>query len=100
MRVGLHQRSRNLLPRRRVHHRPRDVPAAAEHDVGPALGEDARAGTGRTAGEEQRAGKGRRGPPRQPRDPEGVELVARLRDELRFDAIRRPGERHLCAAPL
>ena len=32
-------------------------------------------------------------------DPEGVELVARFRNQTRFDAIRRPGERHVHAAP-
>jgi hypothetical protein len=30
----------------------------------------------------------------------GVELVARFRNELRLDAIRRPGERHVHAALL
>ena len=33
-------------------------------------------------------------PPRKARDREGVELVAVLRNELRLDAIRRPGEGH------
>ena len=87
--------------RRGEHHRPGDVPAAAEHDVGPPPREDARArdgAPGRRAA--ARAQEPSDGPPRQPGDPERVELVARLRDELRFDAIRRPGERHLCAAPL
>jgi hypothetical protein len=36
--------------------------------------------------------------PRQPAHAEGVELEAGLRDETRFCATRRPGERHECSA--
>ena len=99
VRVGLGQRRRDPPPPRREHHRPGDVAAAAEHDVGPAPREDPRAGA---RARDRRAASARAsasaGPPREARDAEGVELVARLRNEPRLDAIRRPGERHLHAA--
>ena len=56
---------------------------------------DARAGAGGAAGDGERPDEREAGPAREPRDPEGVELEARLRDEPRLGALRRPGERHL-----
>ena len=100
MRVGFHQRRRDLPASRRVHHRSRDVPAAAQHDVRFSRGEDARARTRSPHSLEQRSRQRGRGPARQAGDAKGVELVARLGNELSFDAIGRPCERHLYAAPL
>ena len=99
VRVGLHDRRRHAPPRRREHHRPGDVPAAAEDDVGAARRENPAAGGRRATREQDRANERRRRPTRQPGDPERVELVACVRNELRLDAIRRPGERHVHAAP-
>ena len=45
------------------------------------------------------ASLGRRAP-RQPAHLERVELVARFRNQSRFDAIGRPGERHVRPAPV
>ena len=100
MRIGLHQRRRDLPAGRRVHHRSRDIAAAAQHDVRLPRLEDARARARSPSGQQQRARQRGRGPARQAGDAEGVELVARLRNELSFDAIGRPGERHLYASPL
>ena len=99
MRVGLGERGRDAERRRREDHRPGDEAPAAENDVGPAP----RAGSRGTraarepasSSERASASDGRRG---KPRDPERVELVAGFRNEPRFDAIRRPGERHVHAA--
>ena len=52
----------------------------------------------RGAREEERPRECGRRPPREAADAERVELVARLRNEPRFDAIRRPGERHVYAS--
>ena len=60
--------------------------------------QDAAAGARRRAREQQRAGERDRRPAREAGDAEGVELVAGFRNETRFDAIRRPGERHVYAA--
>ena len=97
-RVGLRERSRRSFPPRRVDHRPRDVSTAAEDDVGTPSFEDARACARRAPGEQHRARERERRPARQARDAERVELVARVRNQLRFGAIRRPGERHVDAA--
>jgi hypothetical protein len=77
---------------------PATNPAAAEHDVRPPLPQDLPARDRRAAGAEQRLQQRRRRLARQPGDLERVELVARLRNQPRLDAIRRPGERHVHAA--
>ena len=85
------------MPQRagREHHRPGDVAAAAEDDVAAAAGAgsaaQARGARARPARARSSASDGRRG---KPEIAKGVELVARVRDEPRLDAIRRPGERH------
>ena len=99
MRVRLGQRRRDPLPPRRVDHRPGHVPAAAEDDVAAS----GRRGSARTRLGARPASSTARscatpGPARQPRDPERIELVARLRDEPRLDPVRRAGEAHLHAA--
>ena len=55
VRVGLGQRGRDPPQPRGEHHRPGDVAAAAEHDVGPAPREDAQARGRRRRGEPERA---------------------------------------------
>ncbi len=92
--VGLRERGRDAHRRRREHHRPGDVAAGAEDDVAAAPAQDRAAGARRHPGAVERREERRRGLPREAADPEGVELVARVRDELRLDAIRRPGDRH------
>ena len=94
MRVRLGQRGRDAAEPRREHHRPGDVAAAAEHDVGLPPREDAQARDGRGRREAERPQELRPGAAREARDAEGVERVAALRNEPRLDAIRRPGERH------
>ena len=95
MRVRLGQRRRDAAEPRREHHRPGDVAAAAEHDVGPPAREDAQAGeTGAAAARPSARDEPRPGAAREARDAERVERVAALRNEPRLDAIRRPGERH------
>ena len=98
MRVGLRERRRDPLQPGRKHHRAGDIAAAAEHDVGPAPPEDPQARRGRGGGEAERPREARARLPREALDAEGVEGVAALRNELRLDAIRRPGERHFHAA--
>ena len=96
--VGLGQRRRDVHGRGREHHRPGDVAAGAVDDVAAPPAQDRAAGARRDAGAVERAEERRRGLPREAADPERVELVARFRDELRLDAIRRPGDRHVDAA--
>jgi hypothetical protein len=55
MRIRLGERGGELPPPRGVDHRPRDVAAAAEHDVRSAALQDRRAGTGSAARRDQRA---------------------------------------------
>ena len=92
--VRLAERARNPLEPRGQHHRPRDVAARAEHGVGLAAAEDAAAGERRGERLGRRPHELGAGSARQPGDGEGVELVPKLRNEPRLDAIRRPGERH------
>ncbi len=82
------------MTRRGEHHRPGHVAAGAVDDVGAATAQDRPADGGRRRGTAERAEQ--RGPrlAREAADPEGVELEAGFRDEMRFDAIRRPGEAH------
>ena len=94
MRVRFGERGRDAAEPRREHHRPGDVAAASEHDVGPPAREDAQARDGRGRREAERPQELRPGAARETRDAEGVERVAALRNEPRLDAIRRPGERH------
>ena len=98
MRVRLGQRAGDSLEPRRQHHRPCDVTAGSEHDVGLPAAEDPTA-RGRS-GERppHRAHELGARTPRETGDGEGVELVALLRNEPRLDAIRRPGEGHQSAA--
>ena len=92
--VRLGQRRRDSAQACGEHHRPGDVAAGAEHDVGPAAGEDPQAvrGSGRRA--PGGADLGRTRLSRQPRDRKGVEREARLRHQPRLDAVWRAGERH------
>ena len=95
MRVGLRERRREAQRGGGEHHRPGDVAAGAEDDVGSAAGAGSRgrrrgAAPARSSARTS-AGEGWRG---KAADPEDVELVAGLRDEPRLDPIRRPGERH------
>ncbi len=99
MRVRLGQRRRDAQPRGREDHRAGDEATAAEHDVGPPRTQDPAARARRGAREQGRAGERDRRPAREAGDAEGVELVAGFRNQTRFDAIRRPGERHESAAP-
>ena len=98
MRVGFHYGRRYPAARRGVDHWPRHVPASSEHDVGLASAEDASARRRRSAREEERARELERRSPRKSGNGEGVELVARLRDDARFDPVRCPRERHADAA--
>ena len=99
MRIRLGERARDSLDAGGQRHRPRHVAAGAEHGVGPAPPEDAAAGSRSGERLPHCPHELEVGPPRQPRDRERVELVAALRNEPRFDAIRRPGERHQSAPP-
>ena len=99
MRIGLAQRARDPLYPRCQHHRPCDVTARAEHRVGPAAAEDAETGGRRRQRPPRRPHELETGPPGEPGDGERIELVAAFRNEPRFDAIRRPGERHQPAPP-
>ena len=98
MRVGLGQRGRHALAAGGDQHRPRHVAAGSENDVRLAPLQDSPAGERRPPREESGAKLRQPRPPGQPRHTERVELVARVRNEPRFDAIRRPGERHGCSA--
>ena len=98
MRVGLRQRRGDPHRRGGEHHRPGDETAAAEYDVRPAPLEDPAAREGCAPRADERPRKLRRRLPRKAADLERIELVAGLRDESRFDPIRRPGERHVNAA--
>ena len=77
---------------------PGDVAASAEDHVGSPALQDPPAGAWRGGCQDERAGECQGRPPREPADRKGVELEAGFRNETRFDAIRRPGERHDHAA--
>ena len=94
VRIGLRERRWNAKRRRSEDHRTGDETTTAEDDVRAPPPQDRAAGVRRRTGEQQRTGKRDRRPPRKALYPEGIELVARIRNELRFDPIRRPGERH------
>ena len=97
MGVSLHQGRRNAQARGGIDHRAGHVASAAEHDVGfrsRRIRRHARGARNARATARPSAGVGRRSGP----DPERVELEARLRNEPRLGAIRRPGEGHLDAA--
>ncbi len=98
MRIGLGERRRDAERRGREDHRPGHEPAAAEHHVGPARAQDAAARARGGARQHQRARERDRRPAGKTGDAKGVELVAGFRNQTRFDAIRRPGERHVDAA--
>ena len=91
--VRLGQRRRDPAQACREHHRPGDVPAAAEHHVRTPPREDPlhAKGARRPA---RRADETDRRASREARDGEGVELEAGVRNEPRLDAVGRPGERH------
>ncbi len=98
MSVRLRHRRWDPPSPRREHHRTGDVTARAEDDVRPPPRKD-RAARSRCAEREPNGAYERHArPPRKARDAERVELVAPLRNELRLDAIRRPGERHFDVA--
>ena len=97
--IRLGERARDPLEARGNHHRPRDVTTRAEHRVRLAAAEDRAARDRRREGLAECAQEVGMRPPRQPGDRERVELVPLLRNQLRLDAIRRPGERHDPAPP-
>ena len=97
--IGLAHRARDAAQPCGEHHRPADVAAGAEHGVRLPPVEDAEARERRPERPARGTDEPRPGPPRQPRDGKGVELVALLRNEPRLDPLRRPGERHDRAAP-
>ena len=96
--VGLRERSRNAPQPRRQHHGACDVASTAEHDVGSPLRKDSAAREGRSNRLRERSYQAEPDAPRKSRDRERVELEARLRNELRLDAVGRPGERHCHSA--
>ena len=81
----------------RQHHRAPTYPPGPENDVRPSPAEDPQCGEG-PRGADERAELAQPRPARQARDREGVQLVARLRNQLRLDAPGRPGERHVRSA--
>ena len=98
LRVRLRERGRDAERLRGHDHRPGDVSAAAQHDVRPAPAEDRAAGVRRGARLDEGADERGRRLAREAADRERVQLVAGLRNQLRFDAIGRPGERHVSAS--
>ncbi len=99
MRVGLGDRARDPAQARREDHRAGDVAACSEHGLRPSPVENPQAGSRGGECPSGGAHERRTGPAREPRDREGVELVPELRNEPRFDAIRRPGEGHQSSPP-
>ena len=95
--IDLHQRRRDPQRRRGGQHRPGDVPAAAEHDVGPHPAQDARARRGRERGQAEPAREPQRRPPRQAGHAVGVQRIAGRRNESRLDPLGRAGEDHVGA---
>ena len=100
MGIGFGQSSGDTERRRRKDHRPCDKAAPSEHDVGTARPEDPAARARCGTGQQERAAERNRRPSREAGNAKRVELVACLRNQTRFDAIRRPGERHVDAALL
>ena len=98
MRVGFHQRGRKPPAGGREHHRSAHVPTAAEYDVWLSPAENPVAGRRCSKRAQRRTGLRHSRPAGQAAHAEGVEVETGLRDEPRFDAIRRPGERHACSA--
>ena len=98
MRVGFHDRRRNAAAGSCEHHRPCDVATAAENDIGPTAFEDSATRERSLARNQERPQQRHARLPRKPGDLERVELVAGFRNELRFGATGRPGERHERAA--
>jgi hypothetical protein len=98
MRVGLGQRGRDPLRPGGEHHRPGDVAAPAQHDIGTTPLEDAAARDRRTQRDRSGAKRGERRPARDAGNGERVELVSRLRREPRFGAACCSRERDLCPA--
>ena len=94
MGVGLRQRGRNAAQARGEHHRPGDVAAASEDDIRTTPRENAIAGERRSRRPTDGPHEAESDPPREPGDRERIELEAGLRNELRLDAVARPGERH------
>ena len=94
MGVGLRQRRGNAAQARGEHHRPGDVAAASEDDIRTTPGEDAIAGERCSHRPTDGPHEPEADPSREARDRERVELEAGLRNELRLDAVARPGERH------
>ena len=92
--VRLGQRGGDAAQARGQHHRAGDVAATAEDDVGPPPREDPAARERRLHRLCKRSEQPDTESAREARDREGVELEARLRNELRLDAVGRPGERH------
>ena len=98
VRIRFHDRRGDPAGCRGKHHRARHVAAAAEDDVRATPLEDRSTREGRLAGKHERPGEAHAEPSWKARDLEGVELVARVRDELRLSPSPRPGERHERAA--
>ena len=94
VRVGFGERGRDAHRGGGDHDRPGDEAARSEDDVGAAPAQDRSADGRRGARQHERAQQSGRRLPRDAFDAEGVELVARVRNEPSLDAIRRPGERH------
>ena len=94
MGVRLRERRRYASDPCREHHRPCDVPSAAENDVRLPTPEDAEACKRRVHGLYECTDEPDPEPAREPRDREGVELEAGLRNQPRLDAVGRPGEGH------
>ena len=94
VRVGLGQRRRDPAQPGGEHHRPGDVAAAAEDDVGAPTAQDRAAGERRLRGPPERADELERRLAREAADLERVELEARLRNQPRLDAVGTAGERH------
>ena len=94
VRIGLGEHGRNASQPRCEHHRPCDVAPAAEDDIGTTARQDPAADERRTHRLTDGAEEPEADASREAGDREGVELEAGLRNELRLDAVWRPGERH------
>ena len=92
--IGFGDRRRDPLAPRREHHRPADVATGTEHDVGTPPLQDP-AARGGAPGRDRTRGRARRRSAAGARSSEEVDLVPGVRDQPRFDAIRRSGEGHL-----
>ena len=95
MSIGFREGRRNAPEPRRQHHRARDVAASAEDDIRPAAPEDAQARKRGADGLDEGSQEVEPEPAREPRDRERVELEPGFRNQLRLDAVGRPGEGHL-----